>query len=563
VTETAPSPDRAPSAAAPGPWTRAALWGYRLFPLVLLPLMLILSRDFGVTWDEKTHQLYGERVFRFLASGQDDDWFRPGPNLFIYLVGGLFDTLCVAAQRALGGDPWQMRHALNAAFGWLGVFYVGRLGRLLAGPATGLVAMVLLALSPRYFGDAMNNPKDLPLAALLAAALFYLMRLEPRYPYLRLRVAVPLALAIALAVNVRAGGLLFLAYLAVALAGLTIAAGDWSVRRLAGTAARFGAVALTVLLLGTVFWPWAQVRPLKRPLQGMIRLSQFRWDFPVLFDGRDVPAGDLPWNYVPQWLVITTPPVVLLGAVLSLGLLLRLRRPRSEVARIPEESAGPDGWRVLALWAVAVFPGVYITLRHATIYDGIRHLLFTYPPLVALAACGFWLLFDRLSGRLRPLAAFVLALGLVEPALFQWRNHPNQAVYFNAFVGGPRGAFGRYELDYWGNSVLQAIEWLDRTARAAGTRLVVSGSPHHLVRDDSQRFASLAFIREDDGAPQLMVLALRGPRQDVLDLAQRGDILHAVTTADGTSLTVVVPGPGYDQVRDRLSLAPLRPFAIR
>ena len=49
-------------------------------------------------------------------------------------------------------------------------------------------------------------------------------------------------------------------------------------------------------------------RPLKRPVQGMLKLSQFTWEFPVLFDGRDVPANALPWNYVPQWALITIPP---------------------------------------------------------------------------------------------------------------------------------------------------------------------------------------------------------------------------------------------------------------
>jgi hypothetical protein len=178
-----------------GARARAVLWAYRLFPLVLLPLMLVLSRDFGVTWDEKTHQLYGERVFRFLSQGTDDDWFRPG-EIFIYLHGGLFDTVCVAVQQVLTGDQFVVRHYVSAAFGWLGILYVGRLGRLMAGPGTGLLAMVLLAVSPRYLGHAMNNPKDVPLAALLAAALYYLMRLEPRYPYLAFRVAVPLVLSI-------------------------------------------------------------------------------------------------------------------------------------------------------------------------------------------------------------------------------------------------------------------------------------------------------------------------------------------------------------------------------
>jgi hypothetical protein len=524
------------------PRASALVWAYRLFPVVLLPLMIVLSRDFGVTWDEKIQQLYGERVWRFLTEGLDDDWFHPG-TLRMYLYGGLFDTACVGVQRVLSGDTWMTRHYVNAAFGWLGIVYVGRLGRLLSGPGTGLLAMVLLTLSPRYLGDAMNNPKDLPLAALMAAALYYLMRLEPGYPHLGWRLAVPLTLAIGLAVNVRSGALVLLAYLAIALLGLTIAARRCSSVRVVATFARWVGIAVAVLLLGTVFWPWAQVRPLTRPLQGMVTISRLPWNFPVLFDGAEVPATALPWTYVPQWVLITTAPVVLVGALLSFLLVAR------------RSTAGPLPWRVGALWGVTLFPVTHVVLSGATIYDGVRHLLFTYPPLVVLAAAGWRGSLESPSRRLKTTAAFALGLGLLEPALFQWRNHPNQAVYFNALAGGPRGAFGRYELDYWGNSVLQAARWADRVARASGIRLVVSGAPHHVVRDDVRRFGSLDYAREELDAHHLTVVVLRGPRQDVLDMAGRGDVLHAVTTADGTPLAVVLPGPRYAEVEDALRKA--------
>jgi hypothetical protein len=515
--------------------------------------MLVLSRDFGVSWDEKTHQLYGERVYRFLTQGLDDDWFRPGgaSGLFIYLHGGLFDTVCVAVQKLVKGNTFVTRHYVNAVFGWLGVFYAGRLGRLLAGAGTGLLAMVLLVLSPRYFGDSMNNPKDVPLAALLIAALYYLMQLEPRYPYLRLRVAVPLAISIALAVNVRSGGLVFLAYLALALAALTIATRSFAPRQLAGTLARYAAVAVAVLLAGTIFWPWAQLRPLTRPFTGLRRLSHFEWPSPVLFAGRDIPANALPWDYVPRWLLIATPPVVTLGALL--WLVLALRR-RGAGATNPLSLDGV--WRPCALVFAAAFPPVYVAATGGTIYDGIRHLTFAYPPLVVLAAWGWRRLLAEPSRALRLAGAAALALGLAEPALFQVRNHPNQNVYFNALAGGPRAAFGRYDLDYWGNSLFSAAEWLDAAARASGTHLVVSGRPHHVVRDDVRRFSTLEFMAEEDGDCQLDVRLLRGERQDVLELAGRKDILHAVRMADGTPLAIVIPGARYDEVKGALRLPP-------
>ncbi|MGE5127059.1 MAG: ArnT family glycosyltransferase, partial [Betaproteobacteria bacterium] len=451
----------------------AALWAYRLFPLALLPTMLFLSRDFGITWDEKTHQMYGEAVWQFVTERADSHWFH---DWYMYLHGGLFDALCVAAQRLLPGDPWTIRHYVNALFGWLGVVYLGRLGRLLAGPATGLLAMALLTLSPRYLADSMNNPKDTPFAALATVALYYVFRLRPSFPFLGLREFVPLALSIALALDVRAGALLLLAYVAVALAGLTLAARELSPRRLAVTAGSWIALAIVVLLVGTLAWPWAQVQPLKRPFEALQRLSAFDWDRTVLFDGADVRATALPLDYVPRWAAVTTPPVVLVGAAASLLLLLR----RSRTGR----------WRVLGLWAAALFPAAYVVVSRATIYDGIRHLLFAYPPLVVLAACGWdGLLHGAARGR-RLAATCVLAAGLLEPAWFCWRNHPNECVYFNLLAGGPRGALGRYELDYWGNSVHQAVAWI-AAARPDGEHVVVSGHPPQVVRDEARRLPGL------------------------------------------------------------------------
>jgi hypothetical protein len=500
----------------------AILWAYRLLPALLLPAMMVLSRDFGITWDEKTHQMYGQAVWNLVTQGADSHWFHPG--WYMYLHGGLFDTLCVSAQRVLPGDIWTTRHYVNALFGWVGIVYVGRLGRLAGGHGTGLLAMAMLVLSPRYLADSMNNPKDVPFAALSTAALYYTMRLRPQFPFLDLRLFVPLAAAIALGLNVRAGALLLLGYVALALAGLTVASRATSPARLFSTAARWAALVVVVLVAGTAFWPWAQKRPLKRPVQAILLLSGFDWDRTVLFDGRDVRTTALPVDYVPRWAVVTVPPVVLVGAALSLAFLAR--RP------------GSGRWLVAGMWFAALFPAAYVILTRAVIYDGIRHLLFAYPPLVVAAAWGWR---GMLAGGSRAVAVLALAIGLVEPAWFMWRNHPNQCVYFNALVGGPRGALGRYELDYWGNSVHQAIDWVDDRARREGVRLAVSGFPPHVVRDEVRRRPSLDAARNGEH-PHFEVLVLRGTRETVLELASRSDVLHRVTTADGATLAIVVPG---------------------
>ena len=522
---------------APEPRSRRARlvdWSYRLFPLLLLPVLLLVSRDYGNTWDEKIHQINGETVWQFWKGTP-----VPAAHPTIELYGALFDFLCVAVQHVVPGDSWTTRHYVNAVFGWLGILFTGRLAALLFGRGAGLLAMALLTLCPRYLGHAMNNPKDVPFAALWVAALYFLARMEPRPPYLRWRSLLGFALAAALALNVRAGALLLLGFLGVGLTVAALRAHAGSLLSLWQVAGRWTGAALFVLVFGTVLWPWALVRPLSGPFVALEQLSKFRWKGSVLFDGVLVPARSLPWSYVPTWTAIALPPALLAGAVLS------LRRLRVRA----------DAWACAGLWAATAFPVAYVMARHSTLYNGLRHLLFVLPTLVVLAAAGWTALLGAMHGWPRRLAVATLVLGLAEPALFCFRNHPNEVVYFSPLIGGPRGAFGRFDMDYWGNCVLQEVQWADRLARRSGVPLVVSGQPPHVVQIDAGRFDSLSSAGPEQGLHHLEIAPVWGPRSEVSSALARGDVLHWVSTSDGAVLCITTKGPRFAEVAASLKPA--------
>jgi hypothetical protein len=311
---------------------------------------------------------------------------------------------------------------------------------------------------------------------------------------------------------------------------------DW--RRLADTTARVVGLILAVLLLGTVFWPWAQGAPLTRPVEALFGLSSYPWPGGTLFDGHNYSAQDLPWDYAPRWFLISTPPVVLLGAALSAYF-----------------STLTDALRRLALWGIAILPVAAAVVMGSTMYDGIRHFDFVQPILAVLAASGWTALLGRARHSwVRRGAAVVLAAGIASILVFDVRFHPNQGVYFNSLVGGPRGAFARYELDYWGNSVLQAVEWSRNLARTSGAAVTISGNPEHLVQLDAARFPEVAFVRARRGNPYLFIRLARGPVEGVLELEQQ-PALYQVRTPDGALLCSVVRGPGYAELEDLMSRA--------
>ncbi len=513
-------------------------WLPTVFAVLLLPFMLWVSADFGVTVDEWHRQTYGEAIWRFYA-GEVTPEAVPADNSRLY--GGLFDVSAVALQRVLPLDPYVVRHGLNATVGWLGVVFCGALAARLAGRGVGLLAMVLLVLLPRYLGHAMNNPKDLPFATLSTAALFVMAGIPARYPFLTWPRVIGLALAIGLALSVRPGGLLLIGYAGCVLAIQVLRSRDFDGRRLRVTVSLFAVTVLLALTVPLPFWPWLQTRPYVGLPEALAEVSNFDFRGHVLFDSRELLATLVPWTYVPVWLLYTTPLVTLTGLLLSLWRVLR--RSALRVA-------------ILGLWASALFPVVYVIAMHSTLYNGIRHLLFIQPPLIVLASLGWW---SALRARRWPIAAtaaVALAVGLAEPALFCLRNHPNEVVYFNPLLGGPRGAFGRFDLDYWGNCIYQAQQRAAHLAREARMPVLVSGRRWPLMRLNDPRTPGVVVVPLREQRHHLEIVQLGRSRAYVIETALRRDILARVETADGALLCAVVPGPAWAELEGQLRVTP-------
>ncbi len=250
-------------------------------------MMVFSSFDFGVSWDEKDRHRNGELVWEFLRGQRSRSAFAETGG---HLYPGFFDVMCAALETWVPVNRYVLRHMVNATFGWVGVVYCGRLAGRLFGSWAGLLAMILLAPSPRYFADSMNNPKDLPFAAMTMVALYYISALSPRWPYLSWPAAIKIVVSLALALNIRVGGLLYVGYFGLLVAGFVVAERCTNWRRLAVTAACMAGVVLGVLLLGTVFWPWAGGAPLTRPFQALLGAASYRWTGVILFNGHEYRA---------------------------------------------------------------------------------------------------------------------------------------------------------------------------------------------------------------------------------------------------------------------------------
>jgi hypothetical protein len=451
--------------------------------LAVVGLIAALTfRDYGLGWDDYTHAQYGNLLVSLFSSGFADKRALSFVNLYMY--GGGFDVLAALAAKILPFGLFETRRLVGAAVGLIGLLVTWRLGRRLGGPFAGLAALVLLATCPLYFGHMFINAKDGPFAVTSAIALLGIVRAFEEYPRATPATIALCGVGIGLAVGSRVMG-----GFAVLDAALPLPLIFAARSRTDGLKTAFGegglfliafvpGVILAYLVMGLV-WPWSVVEPLN-PFHAVDYFSNFfEKPWRELFDGALILVPDMPRSYVPTLLALQLPGLLLGLSIGGLvGAILCICRARSSI-----------GYRAALLATVfaATLPILITVAARPAMYNGIRHFVFTLPPLAALgglaAACVMrWL--ER-YGRLALAAGALVALaGIAAPVSAMTRLHPYEYTYFNRFAGGVAGARPRYMLDYWGLSLTQAARQLRAVIAerhfepANGTWTVAVCGPH-------------------------------------------------------------------------------------
>ena len=465
----------------------------------LAVVVLLTFRHYGISWDEELQSQYGQAVFDYYASGFSDHRYDQIFNLYLY--GGMFDGIAALCDAYSPLSIYETRHLLNAVVGMFGLWGVWRLGRLLGGGLVGFVALALLATTPAYYGHMFNNPKDIPFAVGVVWTLYYMIRALRIFPKVSLAIIFKLGIILGLTLGIRVGGVMLLGYWGLALLAQAVAlthrhasegwhpiwyAPSRAARTSTGAPAtkngwrRFVApipalvvatlpVAALAYAVMLICWPWAQEAPLAHPAEAFIQFSNFPQIVEVLLNGVTYLSTELPWYYVPVYFSIQLPlPQLTLMTFSLLALPWVLR----------ERHGSADKIALLLILVTIGVPVGYATLRHPALYDGIRHFTFTLPLLCIIAGLGVRCGLNRLQ-RLEGLSlaarrwlalagggVAVVVLGLHINTMV--RLHPYEYIYINALHGGVKGAFGKYELDYWGSSFKEAAEKLQAHVAAEG-----------------------------------------------------------------------------------------------
>jgi len=426
---------------------------------VLLAVGLIAGltfRDYGLGWDDYTHAEYADLLLKMYGSGFKDTGALSFANLYMY--GGGFDMAAALLHKVIPLELFETRRLLGAIVGVIGLAVTWRLGRRVGGPLAGLVALLLLALCPTFYGHMFMNPKDAPFAVAMAVLMLGLVRLAEEYPQASPRTILIIGLGSGLSIGSRILGGLALVYALIGFLPLFIE----EVRKQGARAAigRFVHVLYTLLpglvlgyLIMGLIWPWSIIE-LGNPFHALTYFSHFfEKPWKEMFDGALVSVPDMPWSYLPTLFALQLPEVLLvlsLAGVVGTFIVL----PRSDVTARRKTI-------LLMLTLAAAMPIAIAIVKRPALYNGIRHFIFVIPPMTVLAGLTFewimrWLKDNRRSWQPAVLAVFVF--GLLLPLGEMIRLHPYQYTHFNHLAGTVRGADDRFMLDYWGLAFKQASD---------------------------------------------------------------------------------------------------------
>ncbi|HTV30152.1 MAG TPA: glycosyltransferase family 39 protein [Xanthobacteraceae bacterium] len=425
--------------------------------ILVAAIATVTFRDYGLGWDDYTHSQYGDLLVSLYASGFADKRALSFVNLYMY--GGGFDLLSALAAKVLPFSLFETRRLVGAAIGIVGLLVTWRLGRRVGGPLAGLIALLLLAACPLYYGHMFINAKDGPFAAANVLALLGIVRAFEEYPRATPATIALCGVGLGLAIGARILGgftvldallpLLFVLAIRSHASGFKPALGEWSWYLVAFIPAAI----LAYLIMGLV-WPWSVVAPLNpvRAAEYFSRFFEKPWH--ELFAGHLIEVTQMPREYVPVLLALQVPILMLsTGLAGTIGAFITAVRGSQHEADIRRRAV---------LLALVLAPTVPVAVTVATqpgLYNGIRHFVFILPPLAVLGGLSVAWIAQRLErfGHLAMVAgALAVVTGVASPVVEMVRLHPYEYTYYNRLVGGSLGARPRYMLDYWGLSLTQA-----------------------------------------------------------------------------------------------------------
>jgi hypothetical protein len=206
----------------------------------------------------------------------------------------------------------------------------------------------------------------------------------------------------------------------------------------------YGVIAFVVMFF---LWPYLWHSPISGIVAVLSQMANNPQPVPILFAGKVISSTALPVSYFPTMLGLTLTEPVWILFIVGLGIAFKWMA-KSQL-----------GWKdmiPIVLWFF--IPFLYVIISTPPQYDGFRHFTFIIPSVFIFIGFTFFKIFEINPYRwVNPIIVLLLVLPGVLGIV---RLHPYEYTYYNSFTGGTKGAFRKFETDYWLTCYKEAFEKL-------------------------------------------------------------------------------------------------------
>ncbi len=421
---------------------------------------LYIAADYGVAWDDHLQTDVGKQNLEF-ALGKSNDIFENADRFYgsafelpIYAVQQLFDSF---SKQVLVRHLITHFYFISALF----VFFILLLKLFKSFPLA-IIGILFIYLSPRMFAHSFFNTKDIPFVSTLMISLYTLWQLAEK-PKSTKRI-VTHAFFSAFLIDIRLIGFLMPAitfgHIILIYLSKSSFKGVWK-----------PLINYSVLMAAFVYFLWPALWPDPKLLaEGFLRMSHFPWRYTNLIAGETVLATENPWYYIPLWIGISAPLVLIISYLIGAFYLIRDFFKNMSLLENP---------RQMTIFVFALIPidlWILFLIIKPTFYDGWRHLYFFIPFLAIGAVYGVQNIISIGKNKKTSIIVIVLLVILaVDPIYKIVKLHPYQQVYFNALVSKEKASVrNNWEMDYWGLSFYEGFEKLLEIDDSPNIKVIIS-----------------------------------------------------------------------------------------
>jgi len=465
-----------------------------IFFICFFIIGILISKDFGVHWDEYRNQDFGNRWTTYISGViKSRSFTKPYPHKpprhllqdHDFIHGPFLETsltlLKIKLRLTDSREIILLRHLTIFIIFFIGtiVFYFLCLHHF-RNWKLALLGTLFLILTPRLFSHAFYNTVDIGFLVFFTSAIFTLINFLKKKTYGSLTLHAAIS---ALACDIRIIGTLLIPFTIASI--LAAPAKNKNKSIIDSKFLLFFLFLFTILFI--LFCPYLWISPYSQFLLVLKAILGVRHNPSVFYLGESFPIESLPWHYVPVWILASTPLIYIIlfmMGCISLAKLFINKTPKPSIHRIE-----------IILFIFWLF--IPLLLSKGRAYDTWRHFFFIYPAFIIIAIKGVQYILEGFKKEFcgRTLAFFhfsltvILSINLISVVVFMIKNHPFEDFYFNSLAGKNMQEIKKnFELNYWGTPYKQALEYI--------------------LKHDPSRLIRIQFSKEEPGNNNLKILPI-------------------------------------------------------